>query len=106
MSERFTQWSHFNTPKHDAEQNETWLVALPVIHMASLGRALSIQSDQSSQTFSRQSEMGLTAEHKIQGQGWIQIQLLPSYIYLNLSVSTPWSLNLPISTPKPTHLHP
>ncbi len=39
------------------------------------------------------SEMVLTAEHKIQGA-------------LNLPVSTPWSLNSPISTPKPTHLHP
>ncbi len=51
-------------------------------------------------------EMVLTAEHKIQGRGWIQIQLLPPYIYLNLPVSTPWSLNPPIPTPKPTHLHP
>ncbi len=40
------------------------------------------------------------------GRGWIQIQLLPPYIYLNLHVSTPWSLNRPISTPKPTKLHP
>ncbi len=40
------------------------------------------------------------------GQGWIQIQLLPPYIHLNLPVSTPWSLNPPISTLKPTNLHP
>ncbi len=40
------------------------------------------------------------------GRGWIQIQLLPPYIYLNLPVSTPWSLNTPIPTPKPTNLHP
>ncbi len=40
------------------------------------------------------------------GRGWIQIQLLPPYIYLNLPVSTPWSLNPPIPTPKLTHLHP
>ncbi len=47
------------------------------------------------------------------GRGWIQIQLLPPYIDLNLPVSTPWSLNPPIptpkptiSTPKPTNLHP
>ncbi len=33
--------------------------------------------------------MVLTAEHKIQRQGWIQIQLLPPYIHLNLPVSTP-----------------
>ncbi len=49
-------------------------------------------------------EMVLTAEHKIQGRGWIQI--LSPYISLHLPVSTPWSLNPPISTPKPTHLHP
>ncbi len=30
------------------------------------------------------------------GRGWIQIQLLP--LYLNLPVSTPWSLNPPIPT--------
>ncbi len=46
--------------------------------------------------------MVLTAEHKIQGV----IQLLPPYIYLNLPVATPWSLNPPIPTPKPTHPHP
>ncbi len=28
-------WWHFHAPKRDAAQNETWLVALPVIHMAS-----------------------------------------------------------------------
>ncbi len=35
------------------------------------------------------------------GRGWIQIQLLPPYIYLNLPTpsTTPWS-------PKPTNLHP
>ncbi len=38
-------------------------------------------------------------------RAWIQIQLLPPYIYLNLPISTPWSPP-PISTPKPTHLHP
>jgi len=47
-------WRHFHAPKHDMKQNETWLVALPVSHMASWGRALAIQSRQSSQTFSRQ----------------------------------------------------
>ncbi len=48
-------------------------------------------------------EMVLTAEHKIQGA---ELELLPPYIDLNLPVSTPWSLNPPIPTPKPTHLHP
>ncbi len=28
-------WRHFHAPKHDAAQNETWLVALPVSHVAS-----------------------------------------------------------------------
>ncbi len=28
-------WRHFHAPKHDAAQNETWLVALPVSLMAS-----------------------------------------------------------------------
>ncbi len=28
-------WWHFHAHKHDAAQNETWLVALPVSHMAS-----------------------------------------------------------------------
>ena len=55
-------------------------------------------------------EMVLNAEHKIQGEELDKIQLLPPFIYLNLPVSTPWSLNpplnLPISTPKPTNLHP
>ncbi len=42
-------------------------------------------------------EMVLTAEHKIQGAR-LDLDYLP--------VSTPWSLNPPISTPKPTNLHP
>ncbi len=50
--------------------------------------------------------MVLTAEHKIQGV-WLDLDpIRPSYIYLNLPVSTPWSLNPPISTPKPTNHHP
>ncbi len=43
-----------------------------------------------------------TKDTRSRGRGWIQIQLLPPYIYLNLPVSTPWSLNSPISTPKTT----
>ncbi len=42
-------------------------------------------------------ELVLTAEHKIQGAR-LDPDPLP-YIYLNLPVSTPWSLNPPISTP-------
>ncbi len=99
MSDRFTHRSHFNTPKHDAEQNKTWLVALPVIHMASLGQALSIQSDQSSQTFSRQSEMVLTAQHKIQGA-----RLDPESTPPTLHIPKPIRLHPLI--PKSTHLHP
>ncbi len=34
-------WGNFHAPKHDTAQNKTWLVALPVSHMASsLGRGL------------------------------------------------------------------
>ncbi len=49
-------------------------------------------------------EMVLTAEHKIQGA---RLDLDPTpptlhKVYLNLHVSTPWSPNPPISTPKPT----
>ncbi len=40
------------------------------------------------------------------GRDRIKIQLLPPYIHLNLPVYTPWSLNPPISTPKPTNLRP
>ncbi len=41
------------------------------------------------------------------GRGWIQIQLLPPYIYLNLPISTPISKPPPppISTPKSTNIH-
>ncbi len=43
--------------------------------------------------------MVLTAEHKIQGV-WLDLDPTPPpYIYLNLPISTPWSL-------KPIHLHP
>ncbi len=31
-------WGHFHAPKQDATQNETWLVALPVSHVASWAR--------------------------------------------------------------------
>ncbi len=32
---RVLLWRHFHAPKHDAAQNEAWLVTLPVSHMAS-----------------------------------------------------------------------
>ncbi len=35
-------WQHFHAPKHDAAQNETWSVALPVSHMASVPRPSAI----------------------------------------------------------------
>ncbi len=66
---------------------------------------------QEQDTLSKRVEMVLTAEHKIQG---VRLDLdLPSYIDLNLPVSTPGPYthpsphrNLPMSTPTPTNLHP
>ncbi len=48
----------------------------------------------------RFSRWSLLQNTRFRGRGWIQIQLLPPYIYLNLTISTPWSLNTRIfSTP-------
>ncbi len=49
-------------------------------------------------------EMVLTAEHKIQGA--VGSRSNCSHLTYTKPVSAPWSLNAPIPTPKPTHLHP